>query len=286
MKVRLSKNPKATTRQLPTFRVALQSLDVKKIPVWLTQGGAYRSGRQARGRFEVRDASGTILPIRQLEGIGIGGGLFTQGFLKYGESWTTDLDMNSYVRIPKPGEYTVRILYHNNVTIVDVPKLADLKNLIIFSSKPFRLKVVKQTFPGPQAGGMHRPEDVPTRPHRPRPIVPEARKSGSRPRLTRRVTICNMPRETPERGTRPAPSRGVNIPFQTRGPTMLREPKKLESRIPLRRDNASGRSQIVKLEERIAPDKPNAFVKNDHCRRCGDDLLTLENPGRSDASQR
>jgi hypothetical protein len=47
--------------------------------------------------------------------------------------------MASFVRIREPGVYTVRVLYHNHVTIAD----DRIAGLIVFESKPFRLKVVK-----------------------------------------------------------------------------------------------------------------------------------------------
>ncbi len=50
--------------------------------------------------------------------------------------------MNSFVRLSKPGEYTVRILYHDVGCIADVSE-KDLKNLIFFSSEPFKLDVDK-----------------------------------------------------------------------------------------------------------------------------------------------
>jgi len=132
----------ATTRRLPMVSVALRSADIEKTPVWIREGGNNRSGRQARWRFEVRDSTGKLLPTREIVSF-IGGGLSTQGFLRFGERWKTVLNMNRFVRIPNPGKYTVRLHYHNTATIVDVPTTQDLKNYIVSSSKSFKLNVTK-----------------------------------------------------------------------------------------------------------------------------------------------
>jgi hypothetical protein len=103
-----------------------------------TAGGDYRSGRQARWRFEVKDAQGQFLPPRRLSGFVPAGGQSQSDTLKYGESWATDLEMNKFVEIPAPGTYAVRILYHDSETIVD---RVDTVGLITCSSLPIRLEV-------------------------------------------------------------------------------------------------------------------------------------------------
>ena len=55
----------ANITPLPTFDVALVSADVEKTPLWITEGGDYRSTRLARWRFEVKDEEGHILPQRE-----------------------------------------------------------------------------------------------------------------------------------------------------------------------------------------------------------------------------
>lgn len=132
----------ATASKLPTLIVILKSADVEKLPARIKMGGDYRSGREARWRFEVKGANGEILPVRPFDGP-IGGGVFQRGELKPGETWKTALPMCSFVDIPKPGEYMVSVLYHNGVTIADIKDHDDLKELIVFRSKPFKLKVVK-----------------------------------------------------------------------------------------------------------------------------------------------
>jgi len=48
---------------------------------------------------------------------------------------------------------------------------------------------------------------------------------------------------------------------------MLREPKKVEPSVQVRRDNASGRFQLLKLEERIAP-RPKSCDGTDPGQSC------------------
>ncbi len=122
---------------LPKFQVLLTNLDCQQTEVLFTSGGDYRSGRQTKWRFQVTDANGAVLPpLPRLSGIG--GGLLEPGTLEYGESWTTQLDMNSYVQITVPGEYTCRILYHEFITIAD---RRDVTGLIMCTSLPITLTV-------------------------------------------------------------------------------------------------------------------------------------------------
>lgn len=129
----------STTRELPCFSVVLKNVDVEKQPFHFTFGGDYRSGRLARWTFEVIDAKGNLLPPRHREA-GWGGGVCTIGDLEYGKTWDTQLPMGSYARISEPGEYTVRVLYHNTVTIADY---IDLTGVIVCASEPFKVTVGK-----------------------------------------------------------------------------------------------------------------------------------------------
>lgn len=129
----------STTRELPCFSVEIKNVDVEKQPFHFSFGGDYRSGRMARCAFEVRDAKGTLLPPRHWEAM-MGGGMFTMGDLDYGKTWDTELPLGSYVKITEPGEYTVRVLYHNSLTIADY---ADLTGVIACVSEPFKVTVGK-----------------------------------------------------------------------------------------------------------------------------------------------
>ena len=56
----------ANITPLPIFDVALVSADVERTPLWIIQGGDYRSGRESRWRFEVKDAEGITLALPPL----------------------------------------------------------------------------------------------------------------------------------------------------------------------------------------------------------------------------
>jgi hypothetical protein len=141
--VTVPRDLKATTKKLPVFAVALRSADIEKIPVWIKHGGDYRSGRQARWRFEVRDPSDKALPVRPCESE-YGGGMHSEGPLQFGETWETSLPMNNFVDILEPGRYTVTVLYHNSATIADITAPDELADLIICRSKPFTLNVERE----------------------------------------------------------------------------------------------------------------------------------------------
>jgi tetratricopeptide (TPR) repeat protein len=131
-------NREAIFPRMPEFAVALTNVDEAERPVRFQDGGNYRSGRQARWRFEVRDAKGQLLVPEEPTGLdGEGGGLSTEGKLEYDHSWDTTLDMNRFAPLP-PGEYTVRILYHDRLTIADLPTIC---GLIVCQSEPIRLLV-------------------------------------------------------------------------------------------------------------------------------------------------
>ena len=128
----------ATPLSLPRLRVAVKNVDSEKAAVGFTDGGEYRSGRQARWRIVVRNDKAAELPEKALRGIIIGGGQCQERVLKYGESWETVLDVRSFVRINQPGTYSLEVLYHNTKTIADE---SDVSGLIVARSKPIVLVV-------------------------------------------------------------------------------------------------------------------------------------------------
>lgn len=132
----------ATTRNLPTLIARLTSADIEQQAIFITQGGDYRSGRHARWRIEARDSQNRLVPMRPNKS-GSGGGMYQTGFLEFDESWEAALPMADYVDLPKPGDYTVTLVYHNEVTIADLDDPDDLENLLVFRSKPFKLKIIK-----------------------------------------------------------------------------------------------------------------------------------------------
>ena len=120
---------------LPSLRVLLTNLDELEESVAITAGGSNRGNRPNRWRFEVRDEKGNILLPK--EGVCFGG-ISMRWTLKYGESWTTQLRMADHVDVDVPGEYTVRIQYHDHVWLGDV---AETTGLICCQSIPFELTV-------------------------------------------------------------------------------------------------------------------------------------------------
>jgi len=125
-----------TTATLPTIEVSIRNVDVGKEAVGFQVGGDYRSGRQARWRFEVRDEEGNLTPAKP-QSSGRGGGRFLRKMLEFGQSYETKLEMGKYVEPLTPGRYRVTVLYHDWFPIADM----EYPNLILFSSDPFELIV-------------------------------------------------------------------------------------------------------------------------------------------------
>jgi hypothetical protein len=137
--VKVPADARSDTRQLPVLRVTLTNVDEEKAPVWFKYGGDYRSGRPTRWRVEVHDVQGNPVPPRSWEAM-MGGGMFQQGPLQHGKSWSGHVPMDAYVRITEPGDYTVCVLYHNDKTIAD---MKDVNGLILCASPSFKIRVVK-----------------------------------------------------------------------------------------------------------------------------------------------
>jgi hypothetical protein len=117
--------------------VALVNRDELNERIAFTEGGDYRSGRQARWRFEVRDENAALVPQRKIL-FGVGGGIFTFGELAPGERWKTKLQMASFVAALPPGRYAIRLLYHDSVCIADEDAI---DGLIVSSSAPVTLTI-------------------------------------------------------------------------------------------------------------------------------------------------
>ncbi|MBM4070698.1 MAG: tetratricopeptide repeat protein [Planctomycetes bacterium] len=121
---------------LPEVEVALTNLDPEKKPLIFQEGGDSRSGRQARWRFEIRDSQGKLVAQSEPRW-GEGGGISRRAMLEHEQSWNTTLAMKSFVSL-EPGEYTMRILYHDHETIADLDSTV---GLIACRSEPIRLNV-------------------------------------------------------------------------------------------------------------------------------------------------
>lgn len=124
-----------------TFKVALRLADGERGPVAFMEGGDYRRGRQERFRVEATDSSGKILPARRLRD-GFIGGLLDYRDLKPGEAWKTELDLASYLSLPSPGTYRVRIQYHDRQYISD---LDDVSRFIVCASREITIKAEPRT---------------------------------------------------------------------------------------------------------------------------------------------
>jgi tetratricopeptide (TPR) repeat protein len=127
--------------RLPDFEVALANVDAGKKLVGFTEGGDYGNGRQDRWRFDVRDAAGKPVPVKGYFhgplGSYDGGGLYRDANLKFGRSWNTTSHMESFIDLA-PGDYTLRIQYHDHLIISG---FTHLQGLIVFQSEPIRLHV-------------------------------------------------------------------------------------------------------------------------------------------------
>ncbi|MCE9562736.1 MAG: hypothetical protein K8U57_11880 [Planctomycetes bacterium] len=121
---------------LPILDAALVNKDAQKNPIGYQEGGDYRSGRQERWRFNVRDAKGNPMPVKPREDPE-GGGLTGYNTLKVGESWTTILDMRRFIDLT-PGDYTVTVEYHDRQEIASDLHTA---GLMLCRSEPFKLHV-------------------------------------------------------------------------------------------------------------------------------------------------
>ena len=126
-----------TPLSLPRLKVTIKNVDTEKQEVGFAFGGNYRSGRQARWRLVILDAGGRPVPVRRDFEVD-GGGIFTEGVLKPGQSWETTLEMRHFIESPLPGKYQVQVLYHNTRTIVD---MEDISGLIVSKSSPIPMIV-------------------------------------------------------------------------------------------------------------------------------------------------
>ena len=116
----------AKSLSLPTLKVTIKNVDVGKQDVGFTEGGEYRTGRQARWRLQVVGEKGDVVEARRQRGILFSGGVFGEVVLKYGESWETVLDVRKFIESPLPGRYQLQVLYHNTKTIADEDEISNL----------------------------------------------------------------------------------------------------------------------------------------------------------------
>src|SRR6185295_8307036 len=96
----------------------------------LTEGGSYRSGRFARCKVEAIGPDGRTLPPREWDS-STSGGMQSSGRLTSGQTWPGTLDLGQFVSFVEPGEYRVRIHYHDKE---DIASIADLRGWIVSST--------------------------------------------------------------------------------------------------------------------------------------------------------
>jgi len=119
---------------MPEFEVHLVNSDSKRLPIHVTLGGDYRSGRRTKFSLEVTDPDGKVLPILS-DWSSVRGGFLDPTVIPPGESVVGDSGMYlpSYVTIPKPGKYTIRVLFSEH----DIADLRGTDGVIVYRSDPF-----------------------------------------------------------------------------------------------------------------------------------------------------
>jgi len=135
---------KSAVRETPRIPVKIVNQDPGQESVWFTFGGDYRSGRLSRWRIHVWDENGERLPTIG-QRAGMGGGVYTQGELEFGESDHRALDLAGFVRIRRPGLYTAKVFYHDSVSIADIDNEEVLAELVLVASDKCEIEVK----PGP-----------------------------------------------------------------------------------------------------------------------------------------
>jgi hypothetical protein len=123
---------------LPELSVELFNQDPSFQEIVFTQGGNYRTGRLERWRVECVDAEGTKVKVRTEWDSMMGGGIFTYGVLGPTETWRTTLPVSNYLPALKPGTYTLRVLYHDRLTIAE---REDVSHLLTVRSPEIHLTV-------------------------------------------------------------------------------------------------------------------------------------------------
>lgn len=143
LRIDLNTDPpiKSAVREPSQISVKIINQDPEREAVWFTFGGDYRSGRLSRWRIHVWDDKGKRLPPIG-PSYGMGGGVYSQGELSFGESDEQTLDLASFVRISHPGQYMAQVFYRDSVTIADIENEKQLEELTIIASKKFALDVV------------------------------------------------------------------------------------------------------------------------------------------------
>lgn len=128
----------ATFPEAPAIRCRLENADAGGESFVVTSGGSYRSGRFARCRVDAIAPGGRALtPLPEPGGLG-GGGISRDEVLEPGEYLSLHIPLRDYVQFPQPGDYRVRIQYHDNENI---DTEATLAGYVVSSSPYFEVRM-------------------------------------------------------------------------------------------------------------------------------------------------
>src|SRR5262245_6487399 len=135
----------------PCLQVIIKNEDVFKESVWFEDGGDDRGGRRERWRFQLTDDRGNQVLDSNYAPM-MGGGVSSCGPLAFGDTGSrfNFFELRKYVAPPQPGRYTLRVFYHNNVSIADE---RDTSSLIVFKSEPISVIVHN---PSPRSANQRR----------------------------------------------------------------------------------------------------------------------------------
>jgi len=122
----------------PVIAFEWKNVDVASEPFVTARGGSYRSGRFSRCSVEALDGQGRKLPPRGWDN-GFGGGMFRNEPLVHGESFPGRLPLGDFVAFDAPGEYRVRIHYHDRQ---DLDSLTSLPGRIVSGSEEFLVHIL------------------------------------------------------------------------------------------------------------------------------------------------
>jgi hypothetical protein len=128
-------------REIPGIKATLKNID--ESPIFITQGGDYRSGRQTRWRVHLTNEKGQRIADSNFPQFGIGGGISGFGSLKPGEASRNpgQLDARSYVKSPPSGKYQLQVVYSEQ----EIAAESDLTGLIVWTSQPVPVEVTNRT---------------------------------------------------------------------------------------------------------------------------------------------
>ena len=145
VQLRLTTESKTVAGRLEFTPQILANLkNVDPLPIALTNGGDYRSGRQTRWRVELTNEKGERLPDSNFPTFGMGGGISSFGSVqpdKLISDHGYSLDPRSYVSLPPSGRYQLQVVYSEE----EIAAEPDLAGLIVWRSQPLPVIVENRT---------------------------------------------------------------------------------------------------------------------------------------------